>query len=186
MPIFQSGRGNATVEAALAVQRQAELAYRSGVLQALREVADSLVATTQVRDLIAQNDIRTNAAAETLRLQRMRYRAGVVSYIEVLDAERQPLRGADRSCALEAYAAAVVRRSLSRARRRLVGRGSREADGGLSNARARIHLVGGYLKGSIPCALITGMATGPVRNSINCVAASGALEFTPTPATNVT
>jgi len=89
MPIFQSGRGNATVEAALAVQRQAELAYRSGVLQALREVADSLVATTQVRDLIAQNDIRTNAAAETLRLQRMRYRAGVVSYIEVLDAERQ-------------------------------------------------------------------------------------------------
>jgi multidrug efflux system outer membrane protein len=36
-----------------------------------------------------QNDIRTNAAAETLRLQRMRYRAGVVSYIEVLDAERQ-------------------------------------------------------------------------------------------------
>jgi len=89
MPIFQSGRGNATVEAALAVQRQAELAYRSGVLQALREVADSLVATTQVRDPIAQNDIRTNAAAETLRLQRMRYRAGVVSYIEVLDAERQ-------------------------------------------------------------------------------------------------
>ena len=54
IPIFQSGRGNATVEAALAVQRQAELAYRSGVLQALREVADSLVATTQVRDLIAR------------------------------------------------------------------------------------------------------------------------------------
>ncbi|HMN44000.1 MAG TPA: efflux transporter outer membrane subunit [Povalibacter sp.] len=89
MPIFQSGGGTANVEAARAVQRQAELAYRGGVLQALREVADSLVATDQVRELIAQNEVRTGAAAETLRLQRMRYRAGVISYIEVLDAERQ-------------------------------------------------------------------------------------------------
>ncbi len=89
MPIFQSGAGNANVDAARAVQRQTELAYRAGVLQALREVADALVATDQVRELIAQNEIRTGAAAETLRLQRMRYRAGVISYIEVLDAERQ-------------------------------------------------------------------------------------------------
>ena len=89
MPIFQSGRGTANVEAARAVMRQAELAYRSGVLQALREVADSLVATEQVHEFIAQNQIRTDAAAQTLHLQRMRYRAGVVSYIEVLDAERQ-------------------------------------------------------------------------------------------------
>ena len=59
------------------------------MLQALREVADALASTSQVRELITQNDIRTSAAAETLRLQRMRYRAGVISYIEVLDAERQ-------------------------------------------------------------------------------------------------
>ena len=89
MPIFQSGRGTATVETARAIQRQAELAYRAGVLQALREVADSLMATEQVRELITQNSVRTAAATETLRLQRMRYRAGVISYIEVLDAERQ-------------------------------------------------------------------------------------------------
>lgn len=89
MPIFQSGAGNANVDAARAIQRQAELAYRAGVLQALREVADSLNATQHVRELITQNEVRTGAAAETLRLQRMRYRAGVISYIEVLDAERQ-------------------------------------------------------------------------------------------------
>lgn len=89
MPVFQSGRGSANVAAARAVQRQAALAYRAGVLQALREVADSLAATGQVRELIDQNNVRTNAAAEALRLQRMRYRAGVISYIEVLDAERQ-------------------------------------------------------------------------------------------------
>src|SRR5690606_16162411 len=56
MPLFQSGRGSANVAAARAVQRQAALAYRSGVLQALREVADSLVATEQVRELIDQNN----------------------------------------------------------------------------------------------------------------------------------
>ena len=89
MPIFQSGAGNANVAAARAIRAQAELDYRSGVLQALREVADSLVATQQVRELIQQNEVRTGAATETLRLQRMRYRAGVISYIEVLDAERQ-------------------------------------------------------------------------------------------------
>lgn len=89
IPIFQSGGGNANVAAARAVRREAELSYRSGVLQALREVADSLAATDQVRELITQNDVRTKAAAEALRLQRMRYRSGVISYIEVLDAERQ-------------------------------------------------------------------------------------------------
>ena len=89
MPIFQSGGGNANVAVARAVRREAELSYRSGVLQALREVADSLVATDQVREQIAQNEVRTRAAAEALRLQRMRYRSGVISYIEVLDAERQ-------------------------------------------------------------------------------------------------
>ena len=89
MPIFQSGGGNANVAAARAVRREAEQSYRSGVLQALREVADSLVATDQVRELITQNEVRTTAAAEALRLQRMRYRSGVISFIEVLDAERQ-------------------------------------------------------------------------------------------------
>ena len=39
--------------------------------------------------MIAQNTIRAQAEAENLRLQRMRYKSGVNSYLEVLDAERQ-------------------------------------------------------------------------------------------------
>jgi multidrug efflux system outer membrane protein len=69
--------------------KQAELAYRRGVLQAYREVADVLIVTDQVQDFIAQSAIRVDAAREVLRLQQMRYRAGVVSFLEVLDAERQ-------------------------------------------------------------------------------------------------
>lgn len=88
-PLYQSGRGTGNVEVARAQMKQAELAYRRGVLQAYREVADVLVVTDQVRDLIEQSSIRVEAAREVLRLQQMRYRAGVVSFLEVLDAERQ-------------------------------------------------------------------------------------------------
>jgi multidrug efflux system outer membrane protein len=89
MPIFTGGSAQGNVDAARARARQAELAYRSAVLQALREVSNALVASDKVREVIEQNAIRTGATREVLRLQRMRYRAGVVSYLEVLDAERQ-------------------------------------------------------------------------------------------------
>jgi multidrug efflux system outer membrane protein len=89
LPIYQSGRGTGNVEVAKAQLRQAELAYRRGVLQAYRETADALVVTDKVREFIAQSEVRTNSAREVLRLQHKRYRAGVVSYLEVLDAERQ-------------------------------------------------------------------------------------------------
>ena len=88
-PLYQSGRGTGNVEVARAQMKQAELVYRRGVLQAYREVADVLIVTDQVRDFIAQSSIRVEAAREVLRLQQMRYRAGVVSFLEVLDAERQ-------------------------------------------------------------------------------------------------
>jgi len=89
MPIYQSGRGTGNVEVARAQLKQAELAYRRGVLQAYRETADALVVTDKVRSFIAENEVRTEAARKVLDLQAKRYRAGVVSYIEVLDAERQ-------------------------------------------------------------------------------------------------
>jgi multidrug efflux system outer membrane protein len=89
LPIYQSGRGTGNVEVAKAQLRQAELAYRRGVLQAYRETADALVVTDKVREFIAQSEVRTNSARQVLRLQHKRYRAGVVSYLEVLDAERQ-------------------------------------------------------------------------------------------------
>ena len=88
VPVFQSGRGMATVDVARAQWRQSELAYRRGVLNAYRETADALVVTDKVRGVIEQNAIRRDAARKVLDLQRRRYKAGVVSYLEVLDAER--------------------------------------------------------------------------------------------------
>ena len=89
MPIYQSGYGTGNVEVARAQLKQSELAYRSGVLQALRETADALVVTDKTRSIIAETVIRRDAADRLLDLQKKRYKAGVVSYLEVLDAQRQ-------------------------------------------------------------------------------------------------
>ncbi|HEX9206621.1 MAG TPA: TolC family protein, partial [Steroidobacteraceae bacterium] len=89
MPVFQSGRGVANVDVAEAQLLQAELAYRRGVLLAYREVADALIVNDKVRGVIEESRVRSEAAARLLVLQEKRYRAGVVSYFEVLDAQRQ-------------------------------------------------------------------------------------------------
>jgi multidrug efflux system outer membrane protein len=89
MPIYQSGFGSGNVQVAEAQLKQAELSYRKGVLQAYREVADALIVTDKSRDIIDQNTVRRDAALRLLDLQLKRYKAGVVSYLDVLDAERQ-------------------------------------------------------------------------------------------------
>jgi multidrug efflux system outer membrane protein len=52
-------------------------------------VADALIVTDKSRDIIDQNTVRRDAALRLLDLQLKRYKAGVVSYLDVLDAERQ-------------------------------------------------------------------------------------------------
>jgi multidrug efflux system outer membrane protein len=89
MPIYQSGFGTGTVEVAEAQLKQSELAYRRGVLQAYRETADALVVTDKTRGIISETVIRRDAALRLLELQKKRYKAGVSSYLEVLDAQRQ-------------------------------------------------------------------------------------------------
>jgi multidrug efflux system outer membrane protein len=89
MPLYQSGRGTGNVEVARAQLQQSELSYRRGGLQAYREASDALVVTDKVRAVIADNVTRRDAAKRLLDLQKKRYTGGVVSYLEVLDAERQ-------------------------------------------------------------------------------------------------
>ena len=89
LPLIDWGRGNANVRGARAQARIAAINYRGTTLNALREVSNAFAATDKIRLVIEQNGIRAQAEANNLRLQRMRYKAGVNSYLEVLDAERQ-------------------------------------------------------------------------------------------------
>jgi multidrug efflux system outer membrane protein len=94
IPLYDGGAGKARVTIAKAQAEQAAVAYKGTFLQSLREVADALVTIDKVRQQIAETQIRVDAAKEYLRLTDMRYRGGVSSYLEVLDAQRQ-LYGAE-------------------------------------------------------------------------------------------
>ncbi len=74
---------------ALARLDQALTIYRRTVLVALAEVATALTSYQEAGVLLAVQERRVASAREALRLSELRYRSGVVSFIEVLDAQRQ-------------------------------------------------------------------------------------------------
>lgn len=88
-PLFAGGQLYFNREAALARLDQALVGYRRTVLSALAEVATALNNYRQTGELLAIQEQRVTAAREARRLADLRYRAGVISYIEVLDAQRQ-------------------------------------------------------------------------------------------------
>jgi multidrug efflux system outer membrane protein len=88
IPLIDSGRGKAGVAVAVAQTEQAAIFYRSSILVALREVADTLVSLEKVRERIAQQQVEVTAAREALRLSDIRYVGGVADYLEVLDTQR--------------------------------------------------------------------------------------------------
>ena len=76
-------------DAALARLDQALIGYRKAVLTAVAEVEDALTTYREAGETLKVQRRRVESARESLRLADMRYRAGVVSFIEVLDAQRQ-------------------------------------------------------------------------------------------------
>ena len=91
LPIFDGGRNRAGLRSAEAFWNEAAADYRLNVLAAIGEVEDGL---SGLRHLGEQADFlerAENSAAEAAELSRIRYRAGMVSYLEVVDAERTML-----------------------------------------------------------------------------------------------
>jgi multidrug efflux system outer membrane protein len=92
LPIFDGGRRQAGVDRAQAQMDEALAGYRGQVLQAFREVEDQLAA---LRLLHQQGEAQGRAVESALRatvLSDTRYRAGLVSQLELLDARRSELR----------------------------------------------------------------------------------------------
>jgi NodT family efflux transporter outer membrane factor (OMF) lipoprotein len=88
-PIFHGGALHAKRRAAIAAYDQAEAQYREVVLQAFQNVADVLRALEKdAETLKAQSDAEV-AAKESLELSRSQYKLGAVSYLVLLNAERQ-------------------------------------------------------------------------------------------------
>ena len=87
-PLWVSGRIESQVEVATARQQQALSQYQGAIQNAFREVRDALVAQVKARDQLDAETQRVTALRETLRLARLRYENGLVSQLDVLDAER--------------------------------------------------------------------------------------------------
>jgi NodT family efflux transporter outer membrane factor (OMF) lipoprotein len=95
-PIFEGGRLAANQRAAEAALQQTELQYRQAVLQAFRETEDALQNYGAASERLTA--LQTAARAQHLALDRATqlYRAGLGSYIDVLDADRTTANSDDQ------------------------------------------------------------------------------------------
>jgi NodT family efflux transporter outer membrane factor (OMF) lipoprotein len=88
LPIFDAGRNQANLEATRAGREIALAQYERTLQSAFREVADSLAGRATLADQLRAQSAQAEAERSRLRLADLRYRNGVASYLEVLDAER--------------------------------------------------------------------------------------------------
>jgi multidrug efflux system outer membrane protein len=90
-PIFQGGRLSAEVDVVKAREQQALAQYQKAVQESFRDVRQALSAQTRSREVFEAESARVVSLNDTLRLARIRYENGLVSQLEVIDAERNLL-----------------------------------------------------------------------------------------------
>jgi len=101
--VFDGGRREAGVQQANAQWDEAAAAYREQVLGAFRDVEDQLASLRLLSDQAAAQKQAVDAATRATVLSDARYRNGLVSQLELLDARRSEL--ADRRAAVQVRAA---------------------------------------------------------------------------------
>lgn len=87
-PILNFGRIRAGINQAEAKQQEAYLAYEKVILTALQETETSM--SSYLKAEIRRSILAASAAdlRESVRLSQLRYREGVISFLDVLDAQR--------------------------------------------------------------------------------------------------
>jgi len=91
LPIFDGGRRDAGVQSAKAELDVAGAAYREQVLVAFRDVEDQLSALRLLADQSQAQSRAVDSATRAKVLSESRYRNGLVSQLELLDAQRSEL-----------------------------------------------------------------------------------------------
>jgi NodT family efflux transporter outer membrane factor (OMF) lipoprotein len=92
-PIFHAGQIKNTVRLSEAQQREALIQYQKTIYGALREVSDALIGHDGLRAQRGEEEKLVNALSESVRLSQLRYRGGLDSYLQVLDAQRNLFSG---------------------------------------------------------------------------------------------
>jgi outer membrane protein TolC len=92
-PIFNAGRTRGNVQVAEAEQRAALAGYQRTIYGAFRDVSDSLIGYRKTSEQRAQQEKLVEALRDSTRLSTDRYRGGLDSYLQVLDAQRSLFQG---------------------------------------------------------------------------------------------
>lgn len=90
-PLYDFGRTASRVDSAEARREQSITRYRQTVLTALGEVRDALTLYETSREHLEATDNQVEAVRATRELAQLRYDEGLISFLELLDAERAML-----------------------------------------------------------------------------------------------
>jgi multidrug efflux system outer membrane protein len=93
LPIFNAGRLRSNVRLTEALERESLLSYQRAIQSSFREVSDALIGYQKTGEQRAQQELQVAALSETRRLSTIRYRGGLDSFLQVLDAERNLFAG---------------------------------------------------------------------------------------------
>ncbi|MDP3139009.1 MAG: efflux transporter outer membrane subunit [Burkholderiaceae bacterium] len=88
LPLFDAGRNQAGLDSARAGRELAVAQYDKSIQSAFREVADALAGRTTFSEQLRAQQAQADAEAARLRLTDLRYRNGVASHLDLLDAQR--------------------------------------------------------------------------------------------------
>ncbi|MEF7615820.1 efflux transporter outer membrane subunit [Aquincola sp. MAHUQ-54] len=88
LPIFDAGRNRANLDVANANRDIALAQYEKAVQTAFREVADALAGRATLGEQLRSQQAQADAENARFRLSDLRYRNGVASYLDLLDAQR--------------------------------------------------------------------------------------------------
>ena len=88
LPIFDAGRNSANLDSAKAGRDIAVAEYEKAIQTAFREVADALASRTTLVEQLNAQQAQADAEAARFKLSDLRYRNGVASQLDLLDAQR--------------------------------------------------------------------------------------------------
>jgi multidrug efflux system outer membrane protein len=93
LPIFNGGQLRNNVRLTQAQQREALAAYRKTINTAFQEVSNALTDFEKNREQRSQEELLVKALQDTDDLSTLRYKGGIDSYLQVLDAQRNEFSG---------------------------------------------------------------------------------------------
>ena len=88
LPIFDAGRNQAGLESSKADRDIAIAQYEKAIQTGFREVADALASRSTLADQLVSQQRQADAEAARFKLSDLRYKNGVASYLDLLDAQR--------------------------------------------------------------------------------------------------